>query len=250
MEEARGRYLLLLNSDAFFHPGALAKALEHMDANPDAGVGGARLVGRDGSWQPSGRMFHSIWRDAIVLTGLSMRFPHSRVFGAPDRTWANPDEPADVDWVVGAFFLLRREALVKTGLFDPIFFVYCEEVDLCRRVKAANFRVLYWPDVVVTHVGGETLKRDKSLLFSKAGSHVVLWRMRSTLLYYRKNHGWQAWLAYWLEVGFFSMRRVINALSSDPVRHEHAKEFALMVKSMRQAWAETNGGRISPPQPW
>jgi len=250
MEEARGRYLLLLNSDAFFHPGALAKALDHMDANPDAGVGGARLVGRDGSWQPSGRMFHSIWRDAIVLTGLSMRFPHSHVFGAPDRTWANPDEPADVDWVVGAFFLLRREALVKTGLFDPIFFVYCEEVDLCRRVKAADFRVLYWPDVVVTHIGGETLKRDKSLLFSNAGSHVVLWRMRSTLLYYRKNHGWQAWLAYWLEVGFFSMRRVINALSSDPVRHEHAKEFALMVKSMRQAWAETNGGRISPPQPW
>ncbi|MGB8258808.1 MAG: glycosyltransferase, partial [Terracidiphilus sp.] len=58
MAQARGRYLVLLNSDAFFHEGALVRAIEHMDSEPRAGAGGARLVGRDGSWQPSARAFH------------------------------------------------------------------------------------------------------------------------------------------------------------------------------------------------
>ena len=92
----------------------------------------------------------------LVLSGLASRFPKSRIFGSVDRTWASPDVEADVDWVPGAFSIMRREALTKTGLFDPQFFLYCEEVDLCRRIKAEGFRVLYWPDVVITHIGGES----------------------------------------------------------------------------------------------
>ena len=192
MELAEGRYPVLLNSDAFFHPEALRLAIDHMDAHPEAGVGGARQVGRDGEWQPSARCFPSLWKDALVLTGLSTSYPRSRIFGAPDRTWADPLEPAEVDWVPGAFAILRREALAEAGVFDPDFFFYSEEVDLCRRIKAAGFRVLYWPDVVVTHIGGESGRQARSAQFSERNAQVVLWRMRSTLLYYRKHHGWQA----------------------------------------------------------
>jgi GT2 family glycosyltransferase len=250
LEEAQGRYLVLLNSDAFLHPGALESALDHMESSPATGFGGARLVGRDGSWQPSGRRFHSIWRDALTLTGISARFPSSRVFGAPDRTWANQELAADVDWVTGAFLIMRREALAKTGLFDPRFFLYCEEVDLCRRVKAAGFRVSYWPDVVVTHLGGESSRQLHSTASSKTISRVVLWRMRSTLLYYRKHHGWKARLALWLESALYRLRVVRNRNSRDPGRRERAKEAMLLDGLMHEAWRETQGGRVSPPTPW
>ena len=75
IEAAQGRYLVLLNSDAFFHSGALARAIAHMEADPSAGVGGARLVGRDGAWQPAARMFPTILRDAFVLRGSPRAFP-------------------------------------------------------------------------------------------------------------------------------------------------------------------------------
>jgi GT2 family glycosyltransferase len=250
LEAATGRYLVLLNSDAFFHPGALGRALKHMDDDPTAGVGGARLIGRDGTPQPSARAFHSIWHEVLVLTDLSARFPRSRIFGAPDRTWANPNEPAEVDWVTGAFMILRREALAKSGLFDPAFFLYCEEVDLCRRVKAAGFRVFYWPDVVVTHLGGESSSRLSSLAVSNLNAKAELWHMRSTLLYYRKHHGSQAWLARWVEEAFYTLRLLRNQRSPIPARQQRAKHAEMMIGLMHQAWHETKGGRLSPPRPW
>jgi GT2 family glycosyltransferase len=245
IEAAQGRYLVLLNSDAFFHPGALARAIEHMDANPQAGIGGARLVGRDGEPQLSARVFHSVLRDALVLSGLA-----SRGFGSEGLSWAETDRPAEVDWVTGAFMILRREALAKTALFDPEFFLYCEEVDLCRRVKAAGYRVLYWPDVVVTHLGGESSRTLSEHIFSESEAQVVLWRMRSMLLYYRKHHGSQAWLARWLEESLYTLRRLRNRFSRSQARRARGREAAMLARLMRQAWHETNGGRISPPRPW
>ena len=159
MEQAQGRYFVLLNSDAFLHTGSLRLALKHIEASPATGFGGAKLVGRGGELQPSGRSFHTIWNDAITLTGISAKYPRSKILGAPDRTWADPDMAAEVDWVPGAFMIMRREALAKVGTFDPRFFLYYEETDLCRRVKAAGYQVSYWPDVVVTHIGGESGKQ-------------------------------------------------------------------------------------------
>jgi hypothetical protein len=250
MESARGRYLVLLNSDAFFHPGTLRLAIEHMDADSTVGVGGARLVGPAGEWQPSARAFPTLWHVFVVLSGLAFRFPKSRIFGAFDRTWASADLEAEVDWVPGAFSIMRREALGRTGLFDPQFFLYYEEVDLCRRIKAAGFRVLYWPDVVVTHIGGESGRQLTTLKFSDSEAQVVLWRMRATLLYFRKHHGAGAWSIRRLEDAMHALRVVRNRNSKDPARRQRAQEAKLFLSLMRQAWLETDGGRISPPQPW
>ncbi len=250
IEAANGRYLVLLNPDAFFHSGALARAIAHTEVDPSAGVGGARLVGRDGAWQPAARMFPTILRDAFVFTGLASRFPRSRFFSAAERTWADPAVPAEVDWVTGAFMILRRAALDKAGLFDPAFFLYCEEVDLCRRVKDAGFRVLYWPDIVVTHLHGESSRQVGAQVFSKNESQVVLWRMRSILLYYRKHHGAKVWLARWLEESLYSLRFLRNRFSPSPRRRERAREAVILLHLLRRAWNETRGGRVSPPCPW
>lgn len=250
IEAARGRYLVLLNSDAFFHPGALRLSIQHMDAKTSVGAGGARLVGPHGEWQPSARAFPTLWKAFVVLSGLASRYPSSHIFGAFDRTWASPDVEAEVDWVPGAFSIMRREALAKTGLFDPRFFLYCEEVDLCRRIKAHGFRVLYWPDVVVTHIGGESSRQHTTLKFSDTESQLVLWRMRSTLLYFRKHHGIQVWGIRLLEDSMHTLRWVRNRNSNDPIRRHRAEEAKLSLSLMRQAWKETNGGRVSPLPPW
>lgn len=250
IEVARGRYLVLLNSDAFFHPGALRRAIEHMDANTTVGVGGARLVGSKGEWQPSARAFPTIWHVFVGLSGLATRYPKSRIFGAFDRTWASPNMQTDVDWVPGAFSIMRREALAKAGLFDPQFFLYCEEVDLCRRIKSTGLRVLYLPDVVVTHIGGESSRQLTTLKFSDTESQVVLWRMRATLLYFRKHHGMSAWGIRRLEDVLQLARWVRNRKSKNPARRLRAEEARLFLSLMRQAWADTKGGRVSPPRPW
>ena len=75
---ARGEYVILLNSDAFPHPGAIEKAIQLMDENPKVGLGGARLISEDGSWQPSARMFPSILNDFLTLAGLAEKYLESR----------------------------------------------------------------------------------------------------------------------------------------------------------------------------
>ena len=249
-EQARGRYIVLLNSDAFLTPGSLKLSVEKMDRDASIGLAGGRLVGRDGSWQPSARMFPSILTDFFVLSGLSGKFPKSKLFGRFDRTWADQTQPAPVDWVPGAYSIIRREAIEKVGPFDPRFFLYYEEVDLCKRIQAAGYAIWYWPDVVVIHIGGESSRQMKTVQMSKSGSQLTLWRMRSTLMYYRKNHGWKANLARRLETLWFGQRAFRRSRSKAAERRAGAESDRAHVALMEQAWRETNGGRISPPQPW
>lgn len=250
LEVAQGRYIVLLNSDAFLLPDSLRLSVEHMDADPSVGLAGGRLVGRDMALQPSARMFPSILSDFLVLTGLAYKFPKSRFFGQFDRTWADPMQPAEVDWVPGAFSIIRAEALRKVGFFDPDFFLYSEEVDLCRRIKDAGFKILYWPDIVVIHIGGESSRQIKTLEMSSAGAQLIRWRMRSTLLYYRKHHGSGAWMAKMLELALYRLTALRNSFSSDPYRVDRVRRNRNLANLMHQAWQDTDGGRVSPARPW
>jgi GT2 family glycosyltransferase len=247
-QQAKGRYVVLLNSDAFPLPGALKYAMAHMETQPSVGLGGAKLIGRDGAWQPSARQFPSLLNDFLILSGLSTRYPDSRFFGRPDRTWVKQEEPASVEWVPGAFSIIRRDILTKVGFFDEQFFLYYEEVDLCRRIKQAGYLVYYWPDVVVVHQGGESSKTVKTLAFSSSGSQLVLWRMRSAFLYYRKHHGFRAWLAKNGECCWHAIRLWKNRLQAST--RAKATDSEVHLRLLQQAWLDTRGGRVSPPPPW
>jgi len=249
-QSASGRYIILLNSDAFLSEGSLARSVEHMDATPGAGLGGGRLIGRDGSSQPSARMFPTVFSDLIVLSGLAARFPKSRFFGRADRTWANPMEAANVDWVPGAYSILRAEALKNIGGFDPQFFLYFEEVDLCKRIKNGGYSIWYWPDIVVVHIGGESSRQVPSLELSRTGAQLTLWRMRSMLLYYRKHHGITAWFSMALEAVWYWLRSLRRRWSKSPSRRASARRDLSMTSIMCQAWRDTRGGYFSPQQPW
>lgn len=249
-ESARGRYVVLLNSDAFLTEGSLKRSVAHMDANPGVGLCSGRLIGRDGALQPSARMFPTVINDLIVLSGLASRYPRSRFFGRFDRTWAKEFEAAEVDWVPGAYSVIRSEVLAVAGPFDPRFFLYYEEVDLCKRIKQKGFSVWYWPDISVVHLGGESSRQVKSLELSRSGAQLVLWSMRSKLLYYRKHYALGAYFAMLVEVVWYWLQSQRRRLSRDPERRSRAHTDRLMVSMMSQAWRETRGGSLSPAQPW
>jgi GT2 family glycosyltransferase len=245
---ARGRVLLLLNPDALPEPGCVARALALMDSHPDVGLAGARLLAEDGSTQPSGRMFPTLVQEAIVMSGLAARYPRSRWFGRLDRTWADPAHAAPVDWVPGAFALIRRSLFERLGGFDERFFLYYEEVDLCRRIRDAGYRVQYWPELQVQHIGGVSARTVAGATVAKAGAQLTLWRARSGLLYYRKNHGrLAAWAVNRLERGWHALRGWRAALRGQVHK---AAESAAHRGLLARAWDDTLGGRVTPPRPW
>lgn len=247
----RGRHVLMLNPDAVARRGSLARAVHRLDATPWVGAAGARILGPDGSLQPSARRFPSLLDEALTLTGLAARYPRSRFFGRFDRTWADPMQEASVDWVPGAFLVVRRDVLDEVGHFDEAFFLYYEEVDLCRRIRAAGHEIRYWPDLVVEHIGGASSKTQGSMTVSRKGSQLTLWRMRSGLLYWRKHHGAPtAWAAATLESVFHRIRARLHARAADDDRRLRREESARQVRLMATAWVETSGGRVSPARPW
>ena len=245
---ARGRMLLLLNPDALPEPGAIARGLALMQQDGQVGLGGGRLLDPDGSTQPSARMFPRLAQEFIVLSGLAAKFPRSRWFGRMDRTWADPAQPAAVDWVPGAFAFIPSELFAQLNGFDERFFLYYEEVDLCRRIQAAGYRIQYWPELRVSHIGGESARTVQGETVSRAGSQLTLWRARSGLLYYRKNHGLAAaWAVNRLERGWHALRGLRARWTGKVGKAlESAGQQALLAR----AWNDTLGGRVAPPRPW
>lgn len=245
-QQARGEYVVLLNPDAFLAGDTLTQAVQLMAADTAVALAGGLLVGRNGEHEPSARQFPSVLNDLLTLSGLADRFPRSRFFGRFNRTWADPQQPAYVGWVPGAFAIIRNSVLKEIGFFDERFFLYFEEVDLCRRMGNAGYRVAYWPELKITHFGGESSRTLTGQSFSNHGRQLTLWRMRSMLLYYRKHHGLLlAWLASNTEKAWHSLRAFKNRGQAEKLNASRE-----IVAHMRRAWSETLGGRVSPPRPW
>jgi GT2 family glycosyltransferase len=189
-------------------------------------------------------------RQLLVISGLADKFPRSRFFGQADRTWADPMQPAEVDWVPGAYSIIPASILKEHGFFDPRFFLYYEEVDLCLRIQNAGYKIMYWPEICVVHVGGESSRQVKTVEMSQTGAQLVLWRMRSTLLYYRKHKGSTAAVVRWLEEIWYLLRGWRNRLRSSEAAQAEVRNQERLAALMVRAWKETDGGRVSPPQPW
>lgn len=178
------RYALLLNPDTVVPPDAFAQMIQLMDAHPDFGVSGPKLVRLDGSLDLACRRGFptvevSFWR----LTKLSKLFPRSQRFGRYNMTYLDPDQAAEIDAVVGAFMLVRREAIAQAGLLDEIFWMYGEDLDWAYRIKQCGWRVYYYPQVVVTHVKRASSGQDN------AGAAKAKYEFdRAMWLFYHKHY--------------------------------------------------------------
>jgi len=199
------RFALLLNPDTELPADGLAGMLAFMAAHPDAGIAGPRLVLRDGSLDLAcRRSFPSPAVSFYRFVGLSRLFPRSRRFGRYNMTYLDEHQVAEVDSVVGAFMLVRREAIRAAGLMDEAFFMYGEDLDWAYRIKAAGWKAYYNPAVTVLHV-----KRAASRHSARA--QVEFWR--AMLLFYRKHYRQQtAWPLHALIVTSLQLRLGLERL--------------------------------------
>ena len=181
---AKGRYVLLLNTDAFVAPDSLDKCIAYMNFNPNCGILGVRLEGRDGSLQPCARYFPTPANVFLQRTGLKRWLKDVQM--VDEMNWAH-DEVRACDWVVGCFYLVRREVIDQVGLFDPRYFLYFEEVDHCLAAKKAGWEVIFYPHTTVIHLGGESAKSEGKI--TKNGKQLDALGIESELLYFRKHFG-------------------------------------------------------------
>jgi N-acetylglucosaminyl-diphospho-decaprenol L-rhamnosyltransferase len=196
-------FALLLNPDTELPPDALAGMLGFMARHPAAGIAGPKLVLRDGSLDLAcRRSFPTPAVSFYRLTGLSRLFPHSPRFGRYNLTYLDPDQLVEVDSVVGAFMLVRGEAIGQVGLMDEQFFMYGEDLDWAYRIKAAGWRVYYNPTVTVVHV-----KRAASRHSSRA--QVEFYRAMD--IFYRKHYADQTpWWLHGLIVSAIAVRQRVE----------------------------------------
>ncbi len=147
------RFALLLNPDTVLSPRALADMIAFMEAHPQAGAAGPKLVRLDGSIDRAcRRSFPTPASSFYHLARLDRLFPRSPRFARYDLRYLDPDLVTRVDAIVGAFMLVRREAIAQVGLLDESFFMYGEDLDWAKRITDAGWEVWYNPAVTVTHI--------------------------------------------------------------------------------------------------
>ncbi len=193
------RYALLLNPDTLLPPTALNDMLAFMDAHPDAGAAGPRLVRQDGSLDLAcRRSFPSPQVAFYRMVGLSRLFPRSRRFGRYNVTYLDPAITTEVDSVVGAFMMVRREAIQQVGLLDEDFFMYGEDLDWAYRMKQAGWKVYYNAAVTVLHYKEASSRRSRKARYEF---------YRAMYLFYKKHYAAQTplWL-HWLIVSGILLR--------------------------------------------
>lgn len=202
---ARPRFALLLNPDTELPPDALIHMVDFMGAHSQAGIVGPKLVCPDGSLDLAcRRSFPDPEVSFYRMAGLSRLFPGSRRFGRYNLTYLDPDQPAEVDAVVGAFMLVRREAIAGVGLLDEQFFMYGEDLDWAYRIKAAGWKVYYNPGVTVLHV-----KRAASRKSARAQIEFY----RAMDIFYRKHYAEESpWWLHLLITGAIGLRRQVEKL--------------------------------------
>lgn len=182
-------YVLVLNSDTRVEPGALEALAGHLDRHPRAAVAGPRLLDPDGSPQASCFPFPGTLRWLLENDPVAPAIGWiPGVRGALLR-FSPPARAAAVPWTLGAALLVRRSAFEAVGGFDEAFFMYFEEVDLCRRLAAAGWETHFVPEARVTHVGGAST--------SQVRAGMAVQHFRSTLRFYRR-HCRGPRLAFWV----------------------------------------------------
>lgn len=181
LRQGTGRYLVQLNPDTIVYPGAFDCLVQFMEEHPKAGICTPKVLNRDGTLQKQCRRSAARPWDVITyFSGLSRRFPQSRLFARYLMTYLDENEINEVEAVSGSCMIIRREVVEQIGYLDEQFFAYQEDADFCFRARQADWKVFYVPQAQIVHFGGE------------GGSKVQVYQSiyqwhRSYYLYYRKH---------------------------------------------------------------
>jgi len=197
---SRGRYVLLLNSDAFVRDQTIAQTVAFMDAHPDAGMVGCKLRYADGRLQPSCTTFPTLFTELLIATQLERLFPKSRLFGAYRMTYWDFNDIREVDVIMGAYMLVRATAIEQLGMLDESYFMYSEEVDWCYRFKQNGWKVYFYPYVEAIHLWGGSSKPVRV--------EMLIQLYLSRVAFFRRYYGTTSANLLKLIVGFSCLLRI------------------------------------------
>lgn len=188
IRQSKGEYVLLLNPDTVVEEDTFEKCLHFMDAHPEAGGLGVKMIDGSGNFLPeSKRGFPSPKVAFFKAFGLSRFFPKSRLFNHYHLGYLDNNETHEVEVLAGAFMFLRKSVLDKIGLLDESFFMYGEDIDLSYRIIQAGFKNYYFADTTIIHYKGESTK--------KGSLNYVRTFYNAMIIFARKHFkGEKAWL--------------------------------------------------------
>lgn len=160
-EQSKGKYFLILNPDTILEENTLVVMMDYLDTHQEVGIAGCKVLNADGTFQVACRRgFPTPWVAFTKLFGLQMLFPKSKIFARYNQTFLSTDETYYIESIVGAFMFARRETIEQIGGFDPDFFMYAEDIDLCYRATKENWKIAYVHTTSIIHYKGESTKRS------------------------------------------------------------------------------------------
>jgi GT2 family glycosyltransferase len=158
--ESKGRYVLLLNSDTIVLENTISYIVDFMDTNIEAGATGCKVVLPDGTLDKAcHRGFPTPEASLYYMLGLAKKLPNNPRFNGYHKGYLNMDETHEIDCLVGAFMIVRRETIDEVGMLDETYFMYGEDIDWCYRIKGAGWKIYYNPNVEIVHYKGASSRR-------------------------------------------------------------------------------------------
>jgi GT2 family glycosyltransferase len=193
MEKATGEWILLLNSDAYLEEDSLVQLLAGAQQHSEWSLMGCQLMNADGTIQPSFGYFPNLLRVALLMFMVdNLPIVKSLVNSIHVRDLTRYELPREVDWVTGAFVLLKREVFAKVGGIDEKYFMYGEEAEWMYRCHLAGYKVGYWPGARCVHLGGAS---------TKSSARMIEGEMKGYLYWFEKhNKPWQKKMLFWIIV--------------------------------------------------
>ena len=224
------RYVLLLNPDTEVLGDALATVVRFLDENPQAGVAGAKLLYPDGRLQHSAFAFPTLTQAFLDFFPLHHRLLNSRLNGRYPRQLYERGAPFPVDHPLGAALMARGESIQAVGLLDERFFIYCEEIDWCMRMKKAGWGIYCVPRAEVVHHEAKSTRQVRGEMF------VALWRSRYLL--FEKHYGrfYQWAVRRIVQMGLRAEKR--RALAAHERGEIGEAELESVLRAYQEVWEE------------
>jgi GT2 family glycosyltransferase len=180
---AKGRYILLLNSDTIVCDNAIEKTVRYADSLPNAAVVGCQVLENSDTIQMTCFRFPSVAHIFLSASGLSKLFKRNKILGRERMLWWDRKSEREVDVVSGMFMLVRRDAIDEVGFMDEDYFLYFEETDWCYRFAKAGWKRMFWPGARIVHCNGGGKSSDQ------ASVRMFVQFQKSRCIFFKKHHG-------------------------------------------------------------
>jgi GT2 family glycosyltransferase len=200
---ARGRYLFLLNSDAFLYSDTIQKLVRYADDHPDVGVVAPQLLYPDGTIQPSCRGYFTLWSHFFDMCALDKIFPKSKIFAKSEMSYFDHKSLIEVDHVMAAAILVRREVINDVGMFDENLTIIYNDLDWSMRIKKKGWKIIFYPEAQALHHHSKTMKmmNRQFELFPEI--------QKNAKYFFKKHHGKYWMISYNLLAVFGFFFRII-----------------------------------------